>query len=443
MYLHRRVAVCLVALAMSLTLPKGLLAVDYQSNSFILRDPVISIEGGRSTSASFEAFTSAGQTDIGQSTSAAFTHRAGFLYFPSVSSPALTATRGNAEVSLSWTAASASLGFSVSGYEVGQATSSGGPYAYTSVGNIFSSTRTSLTNGTTYYFVVRALDAYSSSIATSTEEVAMPAVPGSGGGTGSGSSGGGAAAAPAAPSAALGQIALRGYAYPTSPVTVLGDGQVVATTGAAGDGSFTLFVRDLTPGIHLFTVMATDPQGRQSGTLNAAAMALAGETTAVSGILLPPTLGADKREVRRGEPVVVEGYATPEAEVSLVGEGTAGRFLVIVPADSSGRFRYQLDSSQLQTGAVTLTARTAVHGITSAPSIGVQLGVGARTVAAQPFVLCQVLADFNHDCRVDLIDFSILLYWFDTPKSPAHLDLSGDGAVTLVDFSIMMYHWNG
>ncbi|MCH8244728.1 hypothetical protein IIB97_02485 [Patescibacteria group bacterium] len=60
-------------------------AVDFSSTNFILRDPVITVEGGRSTSASFEFFSSTGQSIIGESTSAGFIHRAGFFYFKEVS----------------------------------------------------------------------------------------------------------------------------------------------------------------------------------------------------------------------------------------------------------------------------------------------------------------------------------------------------------------------
>ena len=69
-------------------------AVDYQSTNFILRNPVITIEGGRSTSSSFEYFSSTGQTIIGENTSAGFIHRAGFLYFEEVSVAPPTLTSG-------------------------------------------------------------------------------------------------------------------------------------------------------------------------------------------------------------------------------------------------------------------------------------------------------------------------------------------------------------
>jgi len=94
--------------------------------------------------------------------------------FPFSSTPVVTPTAGDAQVSLSWTAATALVGWSVGGYNVGQSTVSGGPYTYTSVGAVTSSTRTGLSNGTTYYFVVRVEDAFGNSIATSTEVSEAP-----------------------------------------------------------------------------------------------------------------------------------------------------------------------------------------------------------------------------------------------------------------------------
>src|SRR6185369_5546499 len=65
---------------------------------------------------------------------------------------ALSATPGNAQVSLSWTAASGATG-----YRVHRGTASGGPYT-TIQSNLFATsfTNTGLTNGTAYYYVVTA-----------------------------------------------------------------------------------------------------------------------------------------------------------------------------------------------------------------------------------------------------------------------------------------------
>lgn len=59
----------------------GVAADDFISPSFIVRDPVMSVEGGRSTSTNFQLLTSTGQTVIGEAIGTLFQSRLGFLYF--------------------------------------------------------------------------------------------------------------------------------------------------------------------------------------------------------------------------------------------------------------------------------------------------------------------------------------------------------------------------
>ncbi len=63
----------------------------------------------------------------------------------------------------------------------------------------------------------------------------------------------------------------------------------------------------------------------------------------------------------------------------------------------------------------------------------------------QPPKVCPgKIGDLNGDGRVDLIDFSILAYWWGRAVEPgACYDLNHDGKVTLADFSILAYHWTG
>ncbi|WMT43488.1 fibronectin type III domain-containing protein [Paenibacillus sp. D2_2] len=86
------------------------------------------------------------------------------------SAPAgLTATAGNAQVALSWTASSGATG-----YNVKRATTSGGPYTTVASGITATSyTNTGLTNGTAYYYVVSAVNSAGES-ANSTQVTATP-----------------------------------------------------------------------------------------------------------------------------------------------------------------------------------------------------------------------------------------------------------------------------
>jgi fibronectin type 3 domain-containing protein len=88
----------------------------------------------------------------------------------------LTATAGNAQVSLSW---SASTGASL--YYVKRSTTSGGPYTQISAPAITNYTDTGLTNGTKYYYVVSAYNSYgqsgNSSEVSATPQLPVPAAP--------------------------------------------------------------------------------------------------------------------------------------------------------------------------------------------------------------------------------------------------------------------------
>lgn len=159
-----------------IVMPYFAFAFEATSTSFKLIDPVFTITGGFATSTTYRLNEAASQPAIATSSGlTSFRVSSGFLYFPFVTKPSVTATAGDGSVALSWIASQGFLGWIVSGYNVGQAIVSGGPYAYSlSLGNGLSSNRGGLSNGTTYYFVVRAEDALGNSIATSSEVFATP-----------------------------------------------------------------------------------------------------------------------------------------------------------------------------------------------------------------------------------------------------------------------------
>jgi cellulose 1,4-beta-cellobiosidase len=88
----------------------------------------------------------------------------------------LTATAGNGQVSLAW---SASAG--ATSYNIKRATVSGGPYANVGTATSTSFTNTGLTNGTTFFFVVSAVnsagESANSNQATATPTAGVPAAP--------------------------------------------------------------------------------------------------------------------------------------------------------------------------------------------------------------------------------------------------------------------------
>jgi len=90
---------------------------------------------------------------------------------PPVVPSGLLATAGNSQVSLNWTASTGATS-----YHVKRSTTNGGPYTQVSAPASANFTDTGLTNGTTYYYVVSALNASGES-ADSSQASATPAAP--------------------------------------------------------------------------------------------------------------------------------------------------------------------------------------------------------------------------------------------------------------------------
>src|SRR3990167_3405003 len=59
-----------------------------------------------------------------------------------------------------------------------------------------------------------------------------------------------------------------------------------------------------------------------------------------------------------------------------------------------------------------------------------------------PIGACNV-ADFNDDCKVNSVDFSILLFYWKTspPFANTRVDINGDNKVDSIDFSILLFNW--
>ncbi len=142
---------------------------DLTSTHFIVRDPNIGTGGGYQSSGSFKLY-SAGNTNssgnAGSSTN--FVGRDGFLQYPEVTSGQLTPTVTGSTIVLDWSATTVADGYAISGYNLGIATVSGGPYTFISVGNVVTYSYSNQIPGD-YFFVLQTLDAFGNIIATSNE----------------------------------------------------------------------------------------------------------------------------------------------------------------------------------------------------------------------------------------------------------------------------------
>jgi hypothetical protein len=148
-------------------------ADEYTSSSYRVLDPAMN-PGGFATSSNYQLWSSVSEVAVGTSSSAAYQNGGGFLRFPYAERPVVVPTAGDGSVSLSWSAVTGYGGWTVTSYSVGVATTPGGAYSYTNVGNTLTYPVTGLTSGVPYYFVVVANDFFGNGIATSTEVTETP-----------------------------------------------------------------------------------------------------------------------------------------------------------------------------------------------------------------------------------------------------------------------------
>ncbi|OGG91678.1 hypothetical protein A3H16_00320 [Candidatus Kaiserbacteria bacterium RIFCSPLOWO2_12_FULL_53_8] len=409
-------------------------ADDISSTNFQILTPTI-VSGGLGTSSSYSLIGMIFPFSEATSSASSFSLNPGFLAYPFVSTPVVSATAGDAQVSLSWTAATGYLGWTASGYTVGQSTSSGGPYTFTSVGNVLLSTRSSLTNGTTYYFVIRVLDAFSNVIATSTQVSGLPAGSESSNNTTSGGGGGGAS-----PISAGATASFSGRAFPNSSVVLLKDGQIALSTVAGGDARFQFSLGSLSAGSYVFSVYGSDKRGNRSAPLSFPVTLTAGASTEINGIFISPTIDVDKSEVRRGDNISLFGQAAASSTVAISIHSNPEIF-VRTTSDDGGAYAYTFDTSILDLGSHLAKSKAVLRAEASEFGAAVGFAVGEVTKLKES----KSENDLNQDGRVNLIDFSIMSYWYQRPLAGDGLkiDLNHDGKVDLVDFSILMYHWTG
>lgn len=421
-------------LLITLASVQPVLATDYSSSNFTAVDPVITTHSGYSTSSHFQLIGSSGPLIIGEGSSPTYLYRAGFLYFPVVSAPLVSATAGDSLVNLNWTAASAALGFDITGYDVGVAQNSGGPYIFTSVGNVLTTQKSGLTNNTPYYFVVRVKDFYLNVIATSTEVVATPQAavnqPSQNGASGGGSQ------------QNYAKAQFSGKTFPDALVYILENGTIIGTVPSNAQGDFNFSANSLQPDNAVFTLYAGDKNGEKTSSVSYTAVLKANETVVFNNIILPPWVTTDKQGILPGESIKVFGKGIPRSSILVTIDEIPGLTLP-VETDANGNFSTAFTTENFAKG--TYTIRTSNKYRDSIGTLGklIEFIVGDTSIVRNPSVSKCQTADFDCNGKVDLVDFSILLYWFNRPNPPPEIDLSKNGLVDLIDFSILMYYWTG
>jgi len=246
-------------------------------------------------------------------------------------------------------------------------------------------------------------------------------------------------------------VQFSGIAYPSSTVTITQDSVPISIITATAQAGFQVSII-VDPGTHTFTVYGIDVDGVQGRVSSFTLLLSEGSTTTISGIFLGPTITTDQTTITSGETVTLSGTTAPDSEVNVTltspavgaAAGEAKIAVHIASADGNGRWLQLFNADDLVEGSHSAKAQ-ATDPVTSSVS-EFSNEVVFEVVAAEEPDACAGMApgDINCDGSVNLVDFSILLFYWNAanPANP-RADINSDGTVDIIDFSIMLYYWTG
>ncbi len=232
-------------------------------------------------------------------------------------------------------------------------------------------------------------------------------------------------------------VIFKGRAYPLANLTILKNDTVISTFKAQETGLFEREIKGFPGGTFNFSIFAEDTDGRRSVTVGFTVSILEGRTTTISGIFISPTIELGPTQVEQGQSVNILGQAFPQSQINIF--VSSNEIVKEALADTKGKWAYKLDTSPLELGEHKSRAK-AIFGEGEQSPLSQIL---AFLIVKKGALVCKG-ADLNFDGKVNIIDFSILLYfWGQRNPSNGCADINFDGIVNIVDFSIMMYWWTG
>lgn len=260
-----------------------------------------------------------------------------------------------------------------------------------------------------------------------------------GGGSSGGNSGGGSGGGKKDLGSTV--VNITGKAYPSRAINFLLDGDSIGSVQTNGQGLFE-FSTKASPGTATLGMWATDAFGVKSITLSNTFDVTQGAVTNLNDLVLPPSIKVSQTNFNPGNVITVSGQSVPNAKINLFIDRNSTSPVASGQSGANGQWSIQYDTSRLSANDHVLRARSVTGTppleVQSSMSSSVQLtaGVGGKVTSS---------SDLNRDSKVNLIDFSILIFWWQTAggESDPPADINGNGKVSLEDFSILLFNWTG
>ncbi|MEY2664990.1 MAG: hypothetical protein RLZZ480_95 [Candidatus Parcubacteria bacterium] len=238
------------------------------------------------------------------------------------------------------------------------------------------------------------------------------------------------------------RVIISGYAFPNSTVTFLVDGDIAETTRSNSSGAYEVTLDAIAKGVYTFGVYGEGPDKVKSSTFSTSFTVVGGRTSELTNINVSPSVKVSPDPVQPGQTLTVSGYGLPNSTVTLQ-YGTQKSKMqteTTTQADGSGKWTTTISTNGFSKGTYKVRAKSvrASDGMATNYSEYTFFGVGEASEVKSN-------ADLSRDGRVNLTDFSILLFWWGTNGGDSNppADINRDTKVNLTDFSILLFNWTG
>jgi hypothetical protein len=271
---------------------------------------------------------------------------------------------------------------------------------------------------------------------------------GGGGGGGSGVSSGGSAGSGGFEGIGKpyqsgdGRVIINGFAFPRSDIVILVDGKIADQIQSAGDGAFSVTLDAIASGAYTFGAYGIDKNGIKSSTFSTTFTVTGARGSTLSNINVLPSIKVSPDPVQPDSTVKMSGYAIPNATITIENQSdksSANLKTFMALSDGNGLWSVDIPTTGFTKGTYKVRAKAKQEtGASTNFSNYTMYGVGEAANVPRT-------SDLNKDGKVNLTDFSILLFWWNTDggKSSPPADINQDGKVSLTDFSILIFNWTG
>lgn len=256
------------------------------------------------------------------------------------------------------------------------------------------------------------------------------------------------------------EVTFSGYTSPLAQIVIKEDGGVIGTTTSDSSGNWSKTVSIALPGLHTYELYGTDSSSRTTATISYNLSVVGNTTTTIDNIVLPPTAELS------GTNLIGSSYPGSTITITFSSGETPS---LVVPA--SGNWSYDLTT---HTSSATITVTATVGSFLSlqstslsyvaptptpsqTPSPSTSPSSSSTTASASPSPSSSItpsvspspsptptpffipLYDQNQDGKLGIGElFDVITSWL---KHHLPCDLNRDQKCNLIDLSILLYYF--